>query len=108
MGRITPSFRQKFHEKIWELRKKLRDTCLDDEMKAAFENLVRAWSSEGHALAEAYYECVHYVQDVINLMSNVHNRKCILEIERTISKLEKTIQVYENEMLEKELKKLKF
>jgi hypothetical protein len=35
MGRITPSFRKKFHEKIWELRKKLRDTFLDDEMKVA-------------------------------------------------------------------------
>jgi hypothetical protein len=88
MGRITPSFRQLFKKQIAELKKKrgFQDTLVSREHRKALNLLLRdAWSAESAALSNA---CIPYVLDALNLMANVHNKKCIEELEKEILELE--------------------
>ena len=100
MGRITPSFRQLFESQVDELKRSFQNALLDLNHREAFDRLLReAWGAEGHAMSNAKTACV---MDAMNLMANVHNRKCVeqmrkglrdgegkmLELERRLERLE--------------------
>ena len=100
MGRITPSFRQLFHSEVEELKRYFQKTLLDKGHVEAFNLLLReAWSAEDHAMGVSN---VPYPLDIMNLMANVHNMKCVeqvrkglrdgegkmLELERRLERLE--------------------
>jgi hypothetical protein len=76
MSRITPYFRQLYQRQIEELKKSagFQDTLLDQEHRQAFDLLLRdVGSSEGAAISNAGVPCV---LDILNLMANVHAKKC--------------------------------
>jgi hypothetical protein len=76
MGRITPSFRQQFHKVIEELRRSsgFQNRLINLEHKKAFDLLLKeAWSAENAAMSTSGIPCV---TDILNLMANVHNKKC--------------------------------
>ena len=92
MGRITPSFRQLFKRQIAELKKRqgFQNSLMSREHKKAFDLLLKdAWSAESAALSNS---CIPYVLDTLNLMANVHNRRCIEEVEKEILALENLLK----------------
>ena len=92
MGRITPSFRQLFKKQIAELKSKrgFQNSLLSREHRRALDLLLKnAWSAESAALSNSY---IPYVQDALNLMANVHNKKCIKELEKEILDLERLLK----------------
>jgi hypothetical protein len=93
MGRITPSFRQLFLSEVEELKRSFYRALLDPAHREAFNLLVRAWCSEDTAMANAFIPCV---VDNMNLLANVHNRKCMEELrKRTKEVNEKVLQMEE-------------
>ena len=91
MGRITPSFRQLYHRQIEDLKKTsgFQNTLLDRKHREAFDLLIRdAWSPEDAALSNAGVPCT---LDILNLMANVHNKKCIEELGQKIRELEQQL-----------------
>jgi hypothetical protein len=92
MGRITPSFRQLYLRQIEDLKKSagFQDTLIDREHRQAFDLLLRdAWSPEDAAMSNAGVPCI---LDILNLMANVHAKKCIQELQDRILELEKRIE----------------
>ena len=92
MGRITPSFRQLYQKQIEELKRSsgFQNTLLNLEHKEAFDLLIRdAWSPEDAALSNAGVPCI---LDILNLMANVHNKKCIEELRERILELEQRLK----------------
>ncbi|MEM2921520.1 MAG: hypothetical protein QXF26_04295, partial [Candidatus Bathyarchaeia archaeon] len=92
MGRITPSFRQLYQRQLEMLRRPggFRDTLLDPEHRRALDQLVKeAWSMENAALSNSGIACL---LDILNLMANIHNKKCnntlMNEIERLKQRLD--------------------
>lgn len=81
MGRITLSFRQLFMSEVEELKRGFYKALLDPDHREVFNLLVRAWCSEDYAMSNANIPCV---LDNMNLMANVHNRKCIEELRKRI------------------------
>ncbi len=85
MGRVTPSFRQLYKAQMEELKKHFQNTLLDLGHKEAFDSLIRdAWTAEDHALSNAR---VPTVLDVLNLMANVHNQKCVNSLSRELKEI---------------------
>jgi hypothetical protein len=98
MGRVTPSFRQIFQQKIFELQHKkkgLYPKLKEPGHQQAFISLVKALSSEYAAMWNSGIFCV---EDIMNLMMNIHVRACINQLERDISRLEQVLQFKEREM----------
>jgi hypothetical protein len=87
MGRQTPSFRRVFQQTILRLQKKkgFYYTLKEPGHKKAFVGLVRAMSSEYAAMWNSGIICV---EDIMNLMMNIHVRACIDELEWQITQLE--------------------
>jgi hypothetical protein len=88
MGRITPSFRQQFKLLIEELRRSngFQNTLLSLEHKKALDMLLKeAWSAEDAAMSNSGIPCV---LDILNLMANVHNKKCVEELRKKVLELE--------------------
>lgn len=77
LGRITPIFLSE----VEELKRTFHKTLMDPDNREAFKLLIRAWCSEDTAIANAY---IPYVLDNMNLMANVHNKKCIEELRKRI------------------------
>jgi len=94
MGRITPSFRQIFLQFIKELKFRnnhFYKALKDPEYQKAFDQLLKeAWSAEGAAMSQSG---IHCITDILNLMANVHNRKCIEEVRNRLKELERCIKV---------------
>lgn len=62
----------------------------DPEYQKAFDQLLReAWSAESAAMSQSGIYCI---TDILNLMANVHNRKCIEEVKSRIKELERSIK----------------
>jgi hypothetical protein len=97
MGRITPSFRWVFQNTIFQLYKKngYYHSLKEPGHQHAFMSLVKALSSEYAAMWNSGIFCV---EDIINLMANIHVRACINQLERDISRLEQVLQFKEKEM----------
>jgi hypothetical protein len=97
MGRITPSFRRVFQNTIFQLYKKngYYHSLKEPGHQHAFMSLVKALSSEYAAMWNSGIFCV---EDVINLMANIHVRARINQLERDISRLEQVLQFKEREM----------
>ena len=97
MGRITPSFRRVFQNTIFQLYKKngYYHSLKEPGHQHAFMSLVKALSSEYAAMWNSGIFCV---EDVINLMANIHVRVCIIQLERDVSRLEQVLQFKESEM----------
>ena len=96
MGRITPSFRQLYLEYVKRLKRQsgFQDTLLDPDHRRAFDLLLKeAWSAENAAMANAGIPCI---TDIMNLMANVHNTKCIEDLRQKILKLEMRIEQLQN------------
>ena len=93
MGRITPSFRRVFHQAIFNLQKKngFYHSLKEPGHKQAFVGLVRAMSSEYAAMWNSGIFCV---EDIMNLMMNIHVRACINELEQQLNQLERELEAY--------------
>ena len=91
MGRITPSFRQLYQRQVEELRRVggFQNTLLDLEHKRALDQLIKeAWSTENAVLSNSGVPCV---LDILNLMANVHNKKCNDVLRGQIERLEQRL-----------------
>ena len=91
MGRITPSFRQLYQRQVEELRRAdgFQNTLLDLEHRRALDQLIKeAWSTENAALSNSGIPCV---LDILNLMANVHNKKCNEALRSQIERLEQRL-----------------
>ena len=94
MGRITPSFRQLFESQVEELKKSFQNALLDLNHREAFNLLLKeAWSAEGHAMSNS---TVPVTLDVMNLMANVHNKKCVEELRKALREKEEKIRELED------------
>lgn len=96
MGRITPSFRQLLQRQIEELRRSngFQNTLIDLEHKRAFDLLLQeAWSAEGAAMSNSSVPCI---LDILNLMANIHNKKCAEALRRKCIELEKRLKELED------------
>jgi len=90
---------------VEELKRSFYKALLDPDYREAFNLLVRAWCSEDTAMSLVLIPCV---LDNMNLMANVHNKKCIeelgkrindeiLELERRMDELEKVVyEIFRN------------
>ena len=65
--------------------------------REAFNLLVLAWCSEDTAMANAIIPCV---LDNMNLLANVHNKKCIEELRKRIKDDDEKILELERRMVE--------
>jgi hypothetical protein len=102
MGRITPSFRQLYHQQVEELKRGFQHTLLDRSHREAFNLIIKeAWSTEGHAMANAGVPCT---LDIMNLMANVDNKKVIVQLRARIREYEERINHLEERL--KEMTKL--
>jgi hypothetical protein len=90
MGRITPSFRRVFQHTIMSLQKKngFYHNLKEPGHQQAFVSLVRVVSSEYAAMWNSGIFCV---EDIMNLMMNIHVRACINELEWRINQLERAL-----------------
>ncbi|MCW4040127.1 MAG: hypothetical protein NWE83_05170 [Candidatus Bathyarchaeota archaeon] len=93
MGRQTPSFRQIFQQTIMRLQKKngFYHTLKEPGHQRAFVGLVRAMSSEYAAM---WNSGIISVEDIMNLMMNIHVRACINEMEWHIHQVERDLEPY--------------
>jgi len=97
MGRITPSFRQLFLSEVDELKRSFYKALLDPDHREAFNLLVRAWCSEDTAMSFASIPCI---LDNMNLLANVHNKKCIEELRKRIKEDDSKILEFERRIEE--------
>ncbi|MEE8571177.1 MAG: hypothetical protein V3S97_09335 [Candidatus Bathyarchaeia archaeon] len=91
-GHMTPSFRQQFQKLIEELKESsaFQNTLISREHKKAFNLLLKdAWSAEDVAMANSGIPCV---MDALNLMANVHNKKCVEELRQKLQELESVLK----------------
>lgn len=97
MGRITPSFRQVFQNTIFQLYKKkdFYHSLKEPGHQHAFVSLVKVLSSEYAAMWNSGIFCV---EDIMNLMANIHVRACINQLEGDIARLEQLLQSKEKKM----------
>ena len=88
LGSMTPSFHSLLQRQLEELTRSggFQNTLLDVGHTQAFDSLIReAWSPEDAALSHAG---IPHILDVLNLMANVHTKKCLEELEGQIQALE--------------------
>ena len=97
MGRITPSFRRVFQNTIFQLCKKngFYHSLKEPGHQRAFVGLVKVLSSEYAAMWNSGIFCV---EDIMNLMANIHIRARINQLERDIARLEQLVQGKEEEI----------
>ena len=90
MGRITPSFRRVFHQAIFDLQKKngFYHNLKEPGHQRAFVDLVKIMSREYAAMWNSGIFCV---EDIMNLMMNIHVRAVINELEHQLNQLEQEI-----------------
>lgn len=90
MGRITPSFRQRYENEIEELRKKFQDYLIDLERGKAFDMLLKeAWNEEQAAMGNSNFPTI---LDALNFTANLQNRKLIEELKKKVEEQEKLVQ----------------
>jgi len=96
MGRITPSFRRVFQNTIFQLYKKndFYHSLKEPGHQRAFISLVKVLSSEYAAMWNSGIFCV---EDIMNLLANIHIRACINQLEENITRLEQLVQCKEKE-----------
>lgn len=94
MGRITPSFRRVFQNTVFQLYKKnsFYHFLKEPGHQRAFVSLVKVLSSEYAAMWNSGIFCV---EDIMNLMANIHVRACINQLEEDIARLEQLLQYNE-------------
>ena len=84
MGRMTVPFRVKFEEKIGELRRLFQEVLMDFRRRDAFNELIKAWSDELHAMS---YLNLPTMMEAMLLTAVVDNRREIELIKRKIDEL---------------------
>lgn len=96
MGHVTPSFRKRFQSLVEELKGSdgFQNTLIKLEHKQAFDLLLKeAWSAEDAAMSNSGIPCL---MDVLNLIANVHNKKCVEELKKKVVKLERFLKEKED------------
>jgi hypothetical protein len=91
MGRGTSLFNQKFQKQIDELKNSIgfQNNVINSEHKEAFNLLLNeAWSVENTAMSNSGVLCI---MDILNLMANVHNKKCIGSLRERCLNLERRL-----------------
>jgi len=92
MNRVTSLFKQKFQKQIDELKNSIgfQNNLSNLEHKEAFDLLVKeAWSVENIAMSNSRDLCI---MDILNLMANIHNKKCIESLRDRYLKLERRLK----------------
>jgi hypothetical protein len=100
MGRITPSFRQLYFERLDKLKKHYVGLLRDPAHRNAFQLLLReAWDREHAAMSNAE---IPFVLDALNLTASVHIKAEIItlkqrleESQHIVRKLEEKLKVLE-------------
>lgn len=93
MGQITQSFRRVLHQQIFELPKKKNGFYhLLNELghQQAFVSLVKVMSLEYAAM---FNSNIFFVEDLMNLMMNIHVWACINELELCIYQFEHELMI---------------
>ena len=90
MGRITPSFRQRYEALVSELKKSYQSALIDIGHREAFNLLLKeAWCLEQAAMGNSNLPTV---VDALNMTANIHNRKLIEVLRRRLEEQERVIQ----------------
>ncbi|MEM2883779.1 MAG: hypothetical protein QXJ86_05840 [Nitrososphaerales archaeon] len=90
MGRITPSFRQRYEELISELKSCFQRSLIDPELRQAFDLLLKeAWGAEQAAMGNSNLPTV---LDALNITANLHNRRMIEALRRRLEEREKAFE----------------
>jgi len=90
MGRITPSFRQRYEETIRELKTTYQNSLIDLGHREAFDLLLKeAWGAEQAAMGNANLPTVI---DALNITANIHNRKILESLRRRLEEKERIIE----------------
>lgn len=89
MGRITPSFRQRYEKELEEL-KSFQNTLIDVERRKMFDKLLaEAWNEEQAAMGNYSFPTV---LDALNTVANLQNRKLIEELKKKVEEQQKIIE----------------
>ena len=91
MGRITVPFKMKFERELDSL-KSFRDALKDLEKQVAYDEIIRACTSEQGALANAD---IPAILDSMLLTASVDNRKSITHLLKRVDTLEKSMRKLE-------------
>lgn len=90
MGRITPSFRQRYEEAVSGLKTGYQSSLIDLGHREAFDLLLKdAWRVEQAAMGNSNLPTV---VDALNITANIHNRKLVESLRRRLEEKEKEIQ----------------
>ncbi len=94
MGRITPSWRTIYHRQInrWRKRGGFYHALRDKQHQEAFNNLLRVWGRESAAMGNANIPCL---MDILNLMANVHAKRCLEHLTTKADDLKQKLRVLE-------------
>ena len=92
MGRITVPFKMKFEEELDSL-KGFRDALKDLERQAAYDEIIKACTSEQGALANTD---IPAILDAMLLTASVDNRRRINHLSRRVDSLEEKVRKIES------------
>lgn len=92
MGRITVPFKMKFEEELDSL-KGFRDALKDLEKQAAYDQIIKACTSEQGALANAD---IPAILDAMLLTASVDNRRRINHLSKRVDSLEESVRRLES------------
>jgi hypothetical protein len=90
MGRITPSFRQRYEALVSDLRSSFQACLIDLGHRQAFDLLLKdAWRVEQAAMGNSNLPTVI---DALNITANIHNRKVVEHLRGRIEEYERKLQ----------------
>lgn len=82
MGRITPSFHQRYEITLNELKTNFQSSLIDLGRREAFDLLLKeTWGAEQTAMGNSNMPTV---LDALNITANIHNRKMIESLRRRL------------------------
>ena len=85
MGRLTPATRANFQEQLSRMRLEYKDALMSRGRRAAFDELVKAWSSELGAIS--YAETIP-LMDLILLTGEIDNRAFLESLKLRLDNLD--------------------
>jgi hypothetical protein len=94
VGRITPSWRTIYHRQIdqWRKRNRFYHSLREKTHQEAFNNLLRVWGRESAAMGNAN---IPSMMDILNLMANVHAKRCVEDLKQQAKDFELRVRVVE-------------
>jgi hypothetical protein len=95
MGRSTPPLRASFTKAVARLRRRLQQALTDRGRREAFDDLVKAWSSELGAMS---YAESFTLTDLMLLAASIDNRRLITSLRGRLRDLKLEVESMEDAM----------